>query len=440
MVFRKKKLFIILALNFIFSNLFLKTLAEDNSIAPVLIGENKNQQNNLNKLTLKQALEEAMENNKRIKSAIATLPVSQASLIIAKYRPNPVFGPNIEFVKQGSIHPVQLGQAFELGRKRHWRIQIAKEQISKAELEIAKVLWETHTQVHGAYAALSLSLDLYALAEGRTGFYKSLVDIAEKKFDAGDISKLELNRTRMQLLDAENNFSEFNGRLKRAKINFNQALGRSPDLDIVMAPSEELRPKIKIEEYSPLKQIISEAFAKRLELAILEKDFGVTRAQLKKAKWERVPNLFIEGAPARPNYHDNIWGPYVGIQFEIPVYNRKQGEIKQAKAQIEYLEKEKERIELDIKTEVENSLQDLKVREEQVHRFNEKLLGQSEDILEMIKEGYKLGKLSLTDVLNAEQQNRDLQFAYLESLLNYQLALAGLEYAVGVPLYNLSEK
>lgn len=417
-----------------------KVIAEDNDKET---GESENlnltnQKNNT--LTLKQALDEAMQNNHHVKSAIATLPVAEAFLIIAKYIPNPIVGANSELVKGGSIHPIQVGQTIELGRKRYWRVKIAKEQISKTELQIAKVLWETHTEVHSNYANLAIGLELFNLAKARTDFYKSLVDIAEKRFKAGDISKLELSRANMQLLSAENDLSEFSGRLKRAKVNFNHILGYQADSEIYLEKPEELKPKIKIKEYKPINEIISEALAKRLELSILERDFGITRAQLKKSKWERLPNLYFEAGPARPDFHENVWGPYIGTAFELPVFNRRQGEIKQAQAQVEFLTKERERIEHDINIEIANSLKDLEVREEQVERFQENLLGQSENILEMIKEGYGKGKLSLTDVLNAEQLNRDLKEKYLESLLNYQLGLASLEYAVGVPLYGLTEK
>ncbi|GEM_PF-2494801 len=390
-------------------------------------------------LTLKDALTQAMANNHHIKSAIATLPVAEAQLIIAKYIPNPVVGSNSEIVKGGSLHPIQIGQSLELGRKRHWRIAIAKENISKKELEIAKILWETHTQVHSVYSALSVGIDLFELAKERVDFYKSLLDVAEKRFTAGDISRLELDRAKMELLSSENDLSEFEGRLKKAKVDFNHSLGRDSNEEVVLQKSEELKPKIKMHEYKPLENIIVEALNKRLDLAILERDFGIVRAQLKKAEWERIPNLLVEGGPTRPSAGNNIWGPYVGLQFELPVFNRRQGEIKQAKAQIEYLKKEQDRIEHDINIEVTKALHDMEVREEQVGRFNEKLLGHSEDVLEMIKLGYKQGKLSLTDVLNAEQKNRDLRQKYLESLLNYQFALASLEYAVGVPLYGLTE-
>ncbi|MBI3591616.1 MAG: TolC family protein [Candidatus Melainabacteria bacterium] len=398
-------------------------------------------QNNQNEvLTLKKAIDLAMENNHHVKSAIATLPVAEANVIIAKYRPNPYVFSYRENAHGGAFHPADAGKEFEVGRKRYWRVKLAKEQVSKRELEIAKILWEVHTQVHSTYASLSVGLDLYKLAKARTEFYESLVDISGKRFQAGDISRLELDRAKMQLLSAENDLSEFTGRLKKAKVDFNHILGRESDAEMILEEPEKLKPKIKIQKYKPLENIVSEALSKRLEMAILEKDFGITRAQLKKAEWERLPNLKFETGPVKPNVSDNKWGIYTGLGAEVPLFNRKQGEIKQAKAQVEYLEKERERIEHDINIEVANSLQDLQVREEQVQRFQDKLLSQSENILEMIKTGYQKGKLSLTDVLNAEQQNRDLRQNYLSSLLNYQFGLASLEYAVGVPLYGLTEQ
>lgn len=391
-------------------------------------------------LSLKDAIDIAMENNHHVKSAIATLPIAEAQLIIAKYRPNPVVGANSEIVSGGSTHPLQVGGQIEIGRKRYWRIKVAKEEISKRELEIAKVLWEIHTEVHSTYAALSAGLKLFELAKERKDFYVSLLDVAQKRYQAGDISMLELERAKIELLRAENDLADFDERLKRAKVDFNHILGREAVAEVVLEDPEKLKPKIKLDEYDPLENVLNQALNKRLEMAILEKDFGITRAKLKKAFWEKIPNLYIEGGPARPNYHSNVWGPYVGAQVEVPIFNRKQGEITEAKAQVEYLQKEKERIQHDIAIDVANSLRELEVREKQVGNFEGKLLSESENIIEMIRMGYKRGKLSFTDVLNSEQQNRDIKVKYIESLLNYQLALAELEYAVGIPLYGLSEK
>lgn len=391
-------------------------------------------------LTLKQSLDIALENNHHIKSAVATLPIAEAKLIIAKYRPNPSLGSNAEIVKGGSIHPIQLGAEVELGRKRHWRIELAKEEISKTELEIRKVIWEVHTQVHAAYGSLAVLEELYKLAEERTEFYKSLLEIAEKRYSAGDISKLELIRAKTELLKAENKLSEIDGEVRNAKIEFNHLLGDDPNLSISLTDPEDLKPKIDLHNHPEMKEIIEDALKNRMEIAILEKQFGITRAKLKKAIWERLPNLKIEGGPTKPSIGNNIWGPYVGGGFELPVFNRKQGEIKDAKAELEFLKKEEDRIKHDIKIEVATAFQYVEVREEQINRFKERLIAEAEDVLDMIKVGFQKGKLNLTDVLIAEQQNREIREKYLESIMDYQISLANLEYAVGVPLFEFGEE
>lgn len=391
-------------------------------------------------LTLEEAISIASENNKQIKSAIATLPVTQAKLIIAKYRPNPIFSSQNEAVKNGSLHPAQLAVPIEIGRKRHWRIDEAKEQISKTELEIRKVIWEIHTQVHANFTAVSVLNELLDIGKQRIEFYKTLVQIAEDRFSAGDVSGLDVNRAKIELSTAENELNEIEGKLKQAKVDFNLLLGRSPELEIILQEPDVLKPKQKLSANEGIKKIRAEALTKRLEIAILEKQYGITRAQLKKAQWERIPNLTVEGGGVKPSVGTNIWGPYFAIQSELPVFNRKQGEIKEAKAQIEYLEKEEDRLKLNIESEIANAVQYFEVREEQLQRYEEKLLGQSEGILDSIKFGYQKGKLSFTDVLNSEQKNRQVKEGYLQSILNYQVALSNLEYAFGVPLDKLGDK
>lgn len=391
-------------------------------------------------LTLKEALETAMEQNHHIKSALAELPIEKANLIIAKYRPNPIIGSNAEIARGGSLQPVEVGTEIELGRKRHWRIKVAKEKISKKELEIKKLMWEIHTQVHAGYSILSVQQKLLELAKERKDFYESLLEIATKRHEAGDISRLELIRAKTELLRAENKYSEMEAELRKAKIEFNHTLGRDPTLELLTEDPESLKPKIELHKHPKIKEVIENALKERLEIAILEKEFGIARSEFKKALWEKIPNLKLLGGPVRPSQGNNVWGVFIGGAFEVPAFNRKQGEAESAKAKLNYLEKEKDRIGHDIQVEVANAFQDLEVREEQIQRFKEKLLSEAEDILDMVKTGFEKGKLNLSEVLLAEEQNREINEEYLLSILRFQVALANLEYAVGVPLFEFGEK
>lgn len=418
----KKYFSLFLIVIFIFSRLQLSASAESNI------------------LTLQEALDIATKNNHHIKSASAQLPIEKANLIIAKYRPNPYITSDVEAATGGSLHPADLGIELELGRKRHWRVQAAKEKISKKELEIRKVLWETHAEVHIAYASLSVMQELLKFAKERTKFYDSLVEIAQKRLKAGDISELEYAQAKMQLLKAENTLSLFEGKLRKARVDFNHLIGRDPFEEVVLQKAEKLKPQIKLHDHPKLKEIVANALEKRLEIAILEKDYGIKKAEIKKAKWERLPNLAIGAGATKPSLGNGPWGPYFVAMTEIPVFNRKQGEIKKAELEVKFLEKEEDRIKHDIQIEVANAFELLEVTEEQLHRFEEKLLEESKNILEMIQKGYKEGKLSFTDVLIAEQQDREIRQSYFESLLSFRVNLANLEYAVGEPLYDFGEK
>ena len=400
----------------------------------------KNGSCNTNEITLKEAINIAIENNHHVKSALATLPITEANLIIAKYRPNPILSSQNEAVKHGSLHPAQVAVPLELGFKRHYRMKVAKEQISKTELEIRKAIWETHIQVHGSYSQVVVLNDLIALAKERKEFYEKLLGIAKDRLEAGDVSGLDVDRANLELLTAENELNELEGRLKQAKIDFNLLLGIEPNNETILEEVDNLKPKEKLSENPDISELHSGALKNRLEIAILEKEYGITEAQLKQSKWERIPNLTIEGGAVKPSIGDNIWGPYIAAQAELPVFNRKQGEIKKAKAQLDYLEKEEDRLKFLIRSQITDALQYFKVREEQLQRYEEKLLSQAQNILESIQFGYQKGGLTLTDVLNAEQKNREVKQAYLQSILNYQVAFSNLEYAFGVSLDDLGDK
>ncbi len=392
-------------------------------------------------LTLTTASELAIKNNKEIQVKLTTLPISQSSLIIAKYRPNPIIASQNELVTNGSLHPIQMAFPIELGKKRFYRQEVAKAEIAKTELEINKLIWETHIKVHPYYTSVVVLGDLLVLAQDRKDFYEKLYNIAQARFEAGDASKLDFNRSYLEVLASDNYVNEVEAKLSQARINLNQLLGLSPKQQIVLdVKPEDLNPTEVLSSKAEMQTYLDQALNKRIEIGILEKDYGIKRAQLKQSQWEKVPNLQIEAGVVHPSIGDDNWGPYLAAQAELPIFNRKQGEIKKAKAELEYLDREKDRLDLSIKSEVENALFNFQIREKQLKRFEQTILNQSQDILDSIQFGYKQGQLILTDVLNAEQKNREIKENYLQSILNYQIAFADLEYALGTELDGLVER
>lgn len=390
------------------------------------------------KLSFITAKDLAIKNNKEIQAKLSTLPITQTNLIVAKYRPNPIIASQNELVTGGSLHPIQMALPLEIGKKRFYRQEVAKEEIAKTELEINKLIWETHIKVHPYYTSVVVLQDLLVLAEGRRKFFQDLYDIAKDRYEAGDASKLDFDRSYLEVVASENYVNEIEAKLAQAKINLTQLLGLSPKQQIVLdVKQEDLKPTEILSTRTEMQSYMNGALAKRLEVAILERDYGIKRAQLKQSEWEKIPNLVVEGGVVHPSVGDDNWGPYVALQTELPIFNRKQGEIKRAKAELEYLDREKDRLDLSIKSEIENAFVNFQTREKQLRRFEQNALSQSQNILESIQYGYKQGQLTLTDILNAEQKNREIKENYLQSILNYQIAFADLEYALGAELDGL---
>ncbi len=392
-------------------------------------------------ITLTKATELAVKNNKEIQAKLATLPITESNLIIAKYRPNPTIASQNELATGGSLHPIQMALPIELGRKRFYRQEVAKAEIARTELEINKLIWETHIKVHPYYTSVVVLGDLLVLAQDRKEFYGKLNSIAKARHEAGDASKLDLDRSYLEVLASDNYVNEIEAKLSQARINLNQLLGLSPKQQTILeVEQEDLKPTEILSSKPEMQEYLNKALDKRIEVAILEKDYGIKRAQLKQSQWDKVPNLQVEAGVVHPSVGDPNWGPYLGVQAELPIFNRKQGEIKRAKAEIEYLDREKDRLDLSIKSEIENALFNFQTREKQLKRFEQNVLSQSQDILDSIQFGYKQGQLTLTDILNAEQKNREIRENYLQSILNYQIAFADLEYALGVDLDSLMKR
>ncbi len=386
-------------------------------------------------LTPKKALDTALKNNLRIKVIEASVPIAEADLIIAKYRPNPIIGSNSEIITGGSLHAVQIGTVIETGKKRHWRMEKAKEQISKVKLQVEKMIWEIRTEVRIAYVALAVKKGYLELAKNRLIFFKSLLNSAQKQLQRKKVTEVDLERVNIELLRSENLIS---GRLRditENRIDLNQLLHKDLDERFDILNIKEFLPKIEFRDYPELKELLQKALEKRIEIALLEKEYGITRAELKVAQSGRIPNVYIEGALARPTRGVNVWGPYVGGFTEVPIFNRKQGEIKGSVTTLEYLENEKKRTEENVSAEVTKAYNDLLLNEERVKKFREQITNHSDTLLQKTIDGYEKGIFILSDIIEAEERKLDVDENYLTSILDYQTSLARLEYAIGEPIF-----
>ncbi len=384
-------------------------------------------------LTLKNAITIALDNNYDIKTKLASLPLAEAELIKAKYRPNPYLSSTFEFVNSGATHPGDIGIELELGKKRYWRIRAAKTEGEINSKELDHIIWNTQIDIRRSYIQLAIAQQFLQLAEQRKLFYTKLFNTVQARYEAGDVSKLDLLRAKVEYLTSEDDLYKFEENFNNHEKDFVLKLGFDPQTktNITLDDIEDEKQifKVKTKNLPNLEELQKIALKNRLDSKILEAENKKLEYQVNEAQWNRVPNLTLIGGTATTM---GAWGPDIGAQMNIPLFTNGKGEIKELKAQLEQQKIAMNKKEFEIRTEVNRAATSLRIKEAQLERFKDEILLELGQVFDMINEAYAKGKYSITEVLVAEERNMDIKQRYFNSLEGYTLALIDFEETLGV--------
>jgi outer membrane protein, heavy metal efflux system len=380
-------------------------------------------------LTLAAAFDLAEKRNLDLIAARAQRAVAQAGVRVAGERPNPTafFGATRDTPHESLF----FDQPLELGSKRSGRIQVARAQTDLAEADFASLDRQIRHNVRDAFFAV-------AFARGATGqsseafqLAKRLLDIAQARFQAGDIPELEVTQANLEVARADADLQVARQEEKVALSDLNALFNepRATDWDLG-DPFASLPPQLTLDD------LLARAGASNAEIAHLNQEAKVQQAQTSLLKAERIPNLGIEfgvdfNSPGPGGYRE---GPRGQISMELPLFNRNQGEIAQSLATQQALSAELTAARRSANAKVESSYLDLEARRVEVQLYHDKILPSSRELEELSEESYRAGKANILTVLGAQRDVQQAEREYLASLVAVQSAFAQLEEAVGASL------
>jgi cobalt-zinc-cadmium efflux system outer membrane protein len=106
----------------------------------------------------------------------------------------------------------------------------------------------------------------------------------------------------------------------------------------------------------------------------------------------------------------------VQVGMPIPVFNRNQGAIQQAQAEITAADRDAERVALDLQKRLAAVYQRLVDAQMQATRYHDTILPKSEESLRLITAGYEVGELSYLNLLTAQRTYFQTSLQYLDVL------------------------
>ncbi|WP_287131299.1 TolC family protein [Candidatus Cyanaurora vandensis] len=406
-------------------------------------------------LTLQAALDLTLAQNPDLLTTQRRLGVTQAERVIADVSPSPIVGLSTELLPNQQQYQVALvSQELELGGQRGARIAVAEQSLGVTERELQLTLWQLRSRVRTAYTQL-----VVAEAAGReltlvAALNRRLLEVAELRFQVGDIPQLDVIRVQSELALAENEVEANQTRQQVAQALLNQILGQPLDTELTLEPIEQtpqfslrvstngiplasLLPAPPMTEPVILARLVQQALGARQDFGLLGRQQELARAQIQLAQANRVPNLNLGlGVLVETSNQsgETVVGPTFGFSVPLNFSNQGVGQIQRAEAELRFLSAQEQALQSRIAVEVTTAYRQFLLAHQQQERFAQVFLVNARELQRLSQLSYERGRSDLTTALLAQTQSNRVRQQYLQSLDQYQQSVSALEQAVGLPI------
>jgi cobalt-zinc-cadmium efflux system outer membrane protein len=423
------------------------------------------------KFTLMTSFNQADQNNKEILVATATLPIAQASIVIAKAIPNPVynmqygFGPAWQYIVAGNNQVVGWTEEIQVAGRRTKKTAVAKANYLQTAINIQATRFSVHNRVRRAYAELAAAHAYAELIETQREIADNLLSISQKRYDAGKAPGAQVLQAKLNVMQFATQRNQAQGRLVQDSAALAMLLGETPTSEEIMSIDANGLFKMSAEKnllvpqteqgVPALQQLLPAAWRERNDLKSAIQLAYRQRKSVTLAKTQRIPDptlgfsyMFTTYKTYQPIYFDpNGTGtasagnkvPFQpGYLFtygqEMPIFYRYQGQIDQAQATYLQQLKQNERMRSQIAADIVSAYESLLTARANIKKFQDDLLPAGLKVAQLSRRSYELGKADLATAILAQQQYQQLRSNYFDSVVTYQNVWADLEKAVGVPL------
>ena len=380
-------------------------------------------------------------NNTTLQASRLNIDELKAQEITAHLRPNPGFTLSADGTQISPSHGVwkpfagtlvspSVSYLFERRNKRNLRFQAAKEGtavgIAQASDSERTLLFNLRTAFVGV---LQAKAGLH-LAQENLEYYDKILKVSRDRFEAGDISQIDLDRLELQRLQYESDLQTALVNLRTSKINLLALLDdRRPVDSYDVEGAFDFR-----EDLLSLNDYRQDALKARpdLQAAVLSVKQAETSYQLAVADGSTDPTIGVwfthNGSFNNPDALNTL-GASVSVPLRI--FDRNQGEKLRTKIDINRNEKLRQGVETQVYSDVDSAYATVSNNLTLLSPYKQKYLAQAVRVRDTILFSYQQGGASLLDFFNAESDYRTVELNYVNLVGSYLTAAAQLNQAVG---------
>lgn len=425
---------LILALTLMASNSFV--MAQEPLPSNIPASPSQNNQT-VETLTLDRALSIALEHNLQIQAARKKLGESNAGILLAKTRLNPSWVSDLGFFAERTYRVGGIQQVLEPFGKRRFRIHVAQDEYEQAQAEVEDTVHHVLENVHQSYTEWIAAKAKVRFQQKNSKELKTIAEVAKKRYGEGQVDELDVNQSMLLYLQAENEIIHAKNDFERAQL----ALARLLNTENFKPPAITSFEQVENDTLPSLDILIQQAMNYRNDLKAKQAELRAETDRLKLYKRSRTPNLMLTVGfdMVNPVGDHFISGIFAMGQFEIPIFDRQQGNIARTLATQERLVAERETLTLQIRNEIETSYRQVTYNQTQWHVFQTNLLPLADIVDQQALESYQMGKTGINDVIGQHQNAFNVRQEALDTFIAYHQSIAELEAALSKRLTELDQ-
>ena len=381
-------------------------------------------------LTLADLQRIATQNNPTLAQATASIQAARGRSIQAGLLPNPVVGEQTEEFAFRSLKakPEYFGfieQTIPLGHKLLKSKRIYEREVVQAEVESAaqaqrvlNTIRNLYYQLLGAQETVRLETALAKIAQDATVTTSELFNVGQADKPDFLAAQIEQEQVAHELVVAQNNYSQ----TWRTLVS---VLGR-PDMPETPVTGSLEEPVPELDE----NQLYAKLIQQSPQIQAAQAQIAKARAVLVRAIAEPIPDLFVRaGIGYSTEFLENRQGEVIGrtgtemnwqVGMTLPVFDRNQGAIAAARADLAFSEREVERLKLALRLQLSEEMRQYRNAVDAVARYRGVIVPRAEEAYRLYLQKFQQMAASYPQVLISQRTMFQVRNSYIESLVTVQ--------------------
>jgi cobalt-zinc-cadmium efflux system outer membrane protein len=385
-----------------------------------------------NTLKLEQAYMLVLSQNPQVRSYKARFMAAEGNRWQQSLRPNPeAFFEVEDFAVKGTRdgfeatqYTLGIEQQVEIAGKRSKREKLADLDKERARQEALAAIQAILAQTEAAYMRVAIAQERSNLAEKRIALTKETLEIVKKRVSAAKSADIQHTKTEIEVAAADVERRKAEKDLLIAKMTLANLMN-VPVLEQSITADLSMLPEV------PERAVIMQALEKT-PMSIMSR-LSVIRqeAAIDLARANGVPDPTF-GLGVRRFAQDDTTALLAIISIPIPVSNRNQGRIAEAKANLVAAQSDQEVQRLGLtKLAMEIWHRLVNAREEALE-YQNNILPSAQQAYAQAEYGFNRGAFSFLDLLDSQRTLFNVQDKYLKSLDDFHEAKAQVDLLTSV--------